>query len=137
MNEGEQAMIIFNAPLPQPDHARRVVEAALAIKARLKAYHASLPADHPHRLVTFGYGLFTGRAIVGHTGSAQRYAYTAIGNAVTVASHLAKIAEPAQIIVGEAAYEQVKDLVTARAIPPIHVKEEPAPIPAFLILGRA
>jgi class 3 adenylate cyclase len=126
-------MAIFNAPLPQPDHAWRAVEAALAIRERIGAYHQSLSPDHPHRLIDFGYGVFTGRAIVGHTGSGQRYAYTALGNAITLASHLAKSAQPSQIIIGQETYEKVRELVTTRTLPPVLIKGEPSPVPVFLV----
>lgn len=136
-NEGDQAMVIFNAPLPQPDHAWRAVEAVLAIRERIDAYHQSLPPDHPHRLINFGFGVFTGRAIVGHTGSGQRYAYTALGNAITLASQLAKSAQPSQIIIGQETYEKVRELATTKTLPPLLIKGEPSPVPVYLVDKRA
>jgi len=134
--EGDQAMAIFNAPLPQPDHAWRAVEATLAIKDRVNAYHQSLPPEHPHRLVNFGYATVTGRAIVGHTGSAQRYAYTALGQAITAASHLAKAAGPSQIVVNQETYESITDLVAMQPLPPVFIRGEPSPIPAYSVEKR-
>lgn len=134
--EADQTVAIFNAPLPQPDHGRRVLEAALAVRDRIAAYHHALPPDHPHRLLDFGYGVFTGRAIVGNMGSAQRYAYTAMGHAVAVASRLAKSADPSQIVVGGMISESVEESVFVHPLPHVPVKGEPAPVPAFSVVKR-
>lgn len=135
-HEGDQAMAIFNAPLPQLDHASRAVEASMAIKDRIAHYHQSLPPDHDHRLIDFGYAVVTGRAIVGHMGSAQRYTYTALGQSVTAASYLAKSAEPSQIVVNQENHESVTDLVSTQPLSPVMVKGELNPIPAYSVEKR-
>jgi adenylate cyclase len=135
-HEGDQAMAIFNAPLPQPDHAWRAVEASMAIKTRVDEYHQSLPHDHPHRLVNLGYAAVTGRAIVGHTGSAHRYEYTALGHTVMIAAHLARTAVPAQLVVDQETYQSVSEFVSMQPLSPIFVKGEPNPISAYSVEKR-
>ncbi len=129
-------MAIFNTPLPQPDHAERAVETALALKAHIDEYHQSLPEDHPHRFVSFGFGTYTGQAIVGYTGTEKRYTYTAMGKAINVAAHLAKSAQVSQVVIGEATYEKVKEFVTTNPLPPVMVKDEPDPIPAYSVVRQ-
>jgi adenylate cyclase len=129
--EGEQLMALFNAPLPQSDHPWRAVEAAMAMKARIETYHQSLPADHPHRFISAGYGIYTGRAIVGNTGGDGRYAYTAIGDTVDLAVHLAGSAKVTQILLGEATYERVETLLVVETLPTTLVRGNTTPITVF------
>lgn len=82
--EGDAALCIFGAPADQPDHAARALRAA----SRLPAEVAALP-DAPE----VGIGVATGRAVAGHVGTAERYEYTVIGDAVNVASRLTELAK--------------------------------------------
>ncbi|MEZ5141436.1 MAG: adenylate/guanylate cyclase domain-containing protein [Acidimicrobiales bacterium] len=82
--EGDAALCIFGAPADQPDHAMRALRAA----SRLPAEVAALP-DAPD----VGIGVATGRAVAGHVGTAERYEYTVIGDAVNVASRLTELAK--------------------------------------------
>lgn len=134
--EGDQLMAIFNAPLPQTDHAWRAVETALMLKEQMANHQMSLPADHPYRLLTFGFCAFTGRAIVGHMGASQRYAYSAMGSAIVTASYLAKSAKSSQVIIGDATYEGVRDSVIVKPMPPIQIKGDPNPVLAYSAAKR-
>jgi adenylate cyclase len=134
-HEGDRATAIFNAPLAQPDHAWRAVQTALMIRERVEAYHESLPSDHPQRLVNFGYGVHTGRALVGHTGSASRHAYTALGDTVDIVSQLTEVAGPGEILIGDATYEKVVDLVEAAPHPPVSVPGRSTSVQAFSVAG--
>jgi adenylate cyclase len=82
--EGDAALCIFGAPADQPDHAARALRAA----ARLPAEVAALP-EAPG----VGIGVATGRTVAGHVGTAERYEYTVIGDAVNVASRLTDMAK--------------------------------------------
>jgi adenylate cyclase len=61
--EGDAALCIFGAPMPQPDHARRALRAAHRLSAdleRLARSHAGLDA---------GIGVATGNVVAGNIGS--------------------------------------------------------------------
>lgn len=136
-HEGEQVMAMYNAPLPQADHAWRSVETAVTIRDRLSGHLASLPADHPLQAVKFGYGVFSGRAIVGNAGTALRTTYTAVGETVNLASQLAGQATPGQIWLGEPTYEKVAEWVVGEPLPPILVKDRSTALPLFAVAGPA
>jgi adenylate cyclase len=87
--EGDAALCIFGAPLPQPDHARRALRAARRLSANLE----QLRRRHPG--LDVGIGVATGRVVAGNVGSAQRYEYTVIGDAVNVAARLCDLAKTA------------------------------------------
>ena len=109
--KSDQFLILFNTPLPQPNHAPRAINTVLSLRQRIYRYQQELPTDHPERQVDLGYGLHSGQAIVGFTGSAPRYVYTALGEAINVAAELAVAAAAGQIFLSDVIYDKVKDLL--------------------------
>jgi adenylate cyclase len=81
---GDGIFAIWNAPFIQPDQQERAVRAALMLRERLVRFDA---AQHSLPLRTRA-GLHTGSAFVGNVGSTTRFDYTAIGEAVNLASRL-------------------------------------------------
>lgn len=87
---GDAVHVMFNAPLEQPDHAARAVRCALAIDAFACRFAAEAEAAEPSG-VPFGrtrIGINTGRAVIGNFGGAQRFDYTAHGDAINTAARL-------------------------------------------------
>lgn len=87
---GDGIMVLFGAPVAQPDHALRAVRCALELDRFAEAFRqgATDPDGQP---VIFGLtriGVHTGEATVGNFGSAARLEYTAVGDAVNAASRL-------------------------------------------------
>ena len=133
-HESNRVMAVFNAPLAQPDHPWRAVQAGLAIRERIDAYHASLPPDHPHQGIDLGCGVHTGRAIVGYAGSPGQSSYTALGDAIDIAARLTGLAEPGQLLVGGPTYERVANEVIAEPLAPVLVTGQSAPVPVFAVV---
>jgi adenylate cyclase len=86
---GDCVMAFWNAPLDQPEHARMAVEAGQAMIAAMPGINAAiarrLPAD---ARIAIGVGINSGVCVVGNMGSAQRFDYSVLGDAVNVASRL-------------------------------------------------
>lgn len=142
---GDSVMAFWNAPLPVADHAAAACRAALAMRAALAAMTAAgdfraLGLDG----VAIGVGLNTGLACVGNMGSARRFNYSVIGDAVNVAARIEGASKEAgaDILVSEAtaaaapnfAYLPVGDMALkgkSRALPlyaligPAEVKGDP------------
>ena len=116
---GDAVMGIFNAPLPQNDHAFLAAQAALAMRADVTRLHDRLP--EPLRL-HFGIGIHTGEAVIGNVGTEQQMNFTAIGDAVNLAKRLQENAKGGQIILSGQAYARVRQQVVAHALPSIKVK---------------
>jgi PAS domain S-box-containing protein len=130
---GDALMAIFNAPLPQPDHAARAVRAAWAMRAALQRHHAALPADAES--VHYGIGVHTGLAVVGNIGSRERLQnYTAIGDAVNIAQRLQSGAAD-QIILSAATYAAVAPHIVAHALDPLVVKGKTLPLQVYQLDG--
>ncbi|WP_448952275.1 CHASE2 domain-containing protein [Labrys neptuniae] len=77
---GDGMMAFWNAPLDMPNHAALACRAALDIAAMARDFR-----DPP---IQIGIGLHTGEACVGNLGSEQRLEYSALGDAVNLASRL-------------------------------------------------
>lgn len=103
---GDSIMAFWNAPLGAPEHAAAACTAALAMVARLEALNRegalSTAAGRELRL-HMGVGLNTGVCCVGNLGSAQRFSYSALGDAVNLASRIEGLTKHygVAILVGE------------------------------------
>src|SRR5947209_3997648 len=83
---GDALMAIFNAPLPQDDHALRAVRAAWKMRVAVQKYQQNQPQEIP---IAFGFGVNTDLAVVGNLGSQIRLQnYAAFADAVNVADRL-------------------------------------------------
>jgi adenylate cyclase len=86
---GDGIMAVFGAPLPQPDHADRALDAALEmIGPRLDAFNEWSGAEGIEEEFAMGVGLNTGAVVAGNIGSDRRMDYTTIGDAVNTASRI-------------------------------------------------
>lgn len=84
---GDAVVGFFNAPLDQPDHARRGVTLALAIDDYAEAFRLRQNAAGIAMGVT-RVGVHTGMATVGNFGGSQFFNYTGHGDTVNSASRL-------------------------------------------------
>ncbi len=85
--EGDALIAFWNAPVEEPDHARRGLEAALRCQQRLDELREELQ-KRSGRPMYQRIGLNTGYAVVGNMGSAKHFNYTMLGDAVNLASRL-------------------------------------------------
>jgi len=88
---GDSVMAFWNAPLRQPDHERRACVAALKMRAAMLEMTANRSFGLPEAIageakIAIGVGINTGLACVGNVGSAERFNYSAIGDAVNIAA---------------------------------------------------
>lgn len=129
---GDAVMAVFNAPLPQPDHALRAVRAALAMKSDVQAFHEAVD---PRWRLQFGIGIHTGVAVVGMVGTRQRLDYSAIGDDVNVAKRIQEIAAPGQVLISDAVQRLVQDDVQAQSLGPQKVKGREQAVHVYEVLG--
>jgi class 3 adenylate cyclase/CHASE3 domain sensor protein len=97
---GDGVLAFFGDPIPFEDHAERAVACALEMRRRLRSVRTRFVLQRDEEL-NVGIGISTGYVTVGNIGSATRTEYTVIGNHVRLASHLAQIAGPDQILISD------------------------------------
>ncbi len=116
---GDTIMAVWNAPLNQPDHARRAVSAAIEMQQAVEKMRSSR-ADVV--AVEFGIGVNSGEMVLGNVGSERRMEYTVIGDAVNLASRLCDLARGGEILLGPRTYELLRGEVAAEARPTIMIR---------------
>ena len=102
---GDGVMVIYGAPIRYSDHPREALLSAFDIIEAVRQYDIHVKI-----------GINTGNVILGNIGTEKRIQYTAIGDTVNMAEYLESIAGPDEIIIGEATYNRVKDMVNAEKI---------------------
>ncbi len=86
---GDALMAFWGAPLQQGDHAQRALQAGIGMLRSVAAINAEQPLRFPELPpLEIRIGIASGEAVVGELGTPQRRSYTAIGDAVNLASRL-------------------------------------------------
>ncbi len=129
---GDAVMAIFNAPLPQNDHALRAARAALAMRAAVAHLHERLPQE---LRLDYGIGIHTGDAVVGNVGMELQMNFTAIGDAVNLAKRLQENAAGGQILLSASAYQPIRSQVNVKPMPALKVKGRNALAEAWELEG--
>jgi adenylate cyclase len=127
---GDALLALFNAPARQSDHALRAVRAALAMQ-RAVAGIADRRPDWPR----FRVGANTGPALVGNIGSQTLRGFNAMGDAVNVAARLQGLAEPGQVVIGEATLRAVGVAVEVEPLGDLTVKGRKGTVRAYAVRG--
>jgi class 3 adenylate cyclase len=129
---GDGVMALWNAPVPQADHALRAVRAAMSMDRAVKAHRSLL--DYTYRLY-FGVGVATGEVALGGIGAHQPPSYTAVGDTVDLARRLGSLAKPGQVLLSPAAFRAIADRVIARELPSSQLERAPSPATAYELLS--
>jgi len=132
---GDAIMAFWGAPMDDPQHARNGVAAALEMQTECQALNQRFAARGWPTL-KIGVGLNSGVVRVGDMGSQVRRAYTAMGDAVNVASRLEGRTKyyGVGILVGEGTRNMVKD-VAFREVDRIRVKGRDEALTIYEPLG--
>lgn len=132
---GDAIMAFWGAPVEDPQHARNGVLAGLQMQKECEVLNANFAARGWPAL-GIGVGLNSGHVRVGDMGSQVRRAYTAMGDAVNLASRLEGRTRyyGVGVLVGEPTRNAVDD-VLFREVDRIRVKGRVAPVTIFEPIG--
>lgn len=135
---GDAVMAFWGAPFEEPGHAAKACKAALKMMDRVRELQKKWEAEgKPH--LDIGIGLNTGMASVGNMGSALRYGYTALGDAVNLSSRLEGLNKDygTHIIANESTYRSAKESgFLFRELDLIRVKGKLQPVTIWELIGR-
>jgi len=131
---GDEIIGLFGAPIAIDDAPYKAVACALAMLQALEEFNRTRAAEN-QAAIRIGVGINTGNVITGSIGSTRALQYTAIGDAMNVASRLVNVASSGEIIVSEDTYRHVVGRVEATALPPVRVKGKAEELKVFRITG--
>ena len=131
---GDEIIGLFGAPIAIEDAPFKAVACALAMLQALEEFNRTRAAEN-QTAIRIGVGINTGNVITGAIGSTRALQYTAIGDAMNVASRLVNVAGSGEIIVSENTYRQVAGRIEATQLPPVKVKGKAEELKVFRITG--
>ncbi len=134
---GDCVMAFWGAPVPEPEHARLSVLAALAMRQAV----ARINIDHRQRGVPeigMGVGLNTGVMCVGDMGSDLRRSYTVIGDAVNLGSRLEGLGKHygVDIVVSDSTRAQAGEGFLWQELDTVKVKGKDAAVTIYTVLDE-
>jgi adenylate cyclase len=135
---GDAVMAFWGAPYEDPGHAARACTAALSMMRRVHELQKKWESEGKPKL-DIGIGLNSGVASVGNMGSALRYGYTALGDAVNLSSRLEGLNKDygTHILANESTYAAARDAgFLFRELDSIRVKGKLQPVTIYELVGR-
>jgi adenylate cyclase len=128
---GDGLMAYFGAPVAQPDHARRAVQCAIAMRGALAALNDERAAGDASPL-RMGIGIHTGAVVLGDIGAPRRRDYTVVGDAVNVAARLQELTktEGVDLLVSESTRSKLDDATPLSPPRALHIRGRTAPLMA-------
>jgi len=132
---GDAVMAVFGAPIaPHPDHTLRALRTALEMQTRVGEWNDTRRAEG-REAVPAGVGVTVGEVVAGTVGTEDRMEYTVIGDSVNLAARLESMAKGGQVLISEAAYAIVGDLVLATSLGRIKVKGKEEEVEVYEVHG--
>jgi adenylate cyclase len=121
--------VLFNDPMPCPDHPERAVRMAIEMQQRVSELVERWHRSGHH--LGFGIGIAQGEATLGRIGFDRRLDYAAIGRIPNLASRLCSEAKAGQVLVSERAFLSVESKVDACHLGCITLKGLSEPVPVY------
>ena len=84
---GDGILAVFGAPIADPEHARKALQAAVQMQQSLQELNQRWQRSGDDA-VRMGIGLHSGNVVAGNIGSPERMEYTVIGDAVNLAARI-------------------------------------------------
>jgi class 3 adenylate cyclase/PAS domain-containing protein len=130
---GDGVMILFNDPVPVPDHELQAIRMAVEMRQSVGALVRSWK-KRGHAL-GFGVGIAGGYATIGTIGFEGRLDYGAIGAVTNLAARLCGEAQHNQILISPRIFSKVEEHVEVEAIGELALKGFQRPVLAHNVIG--
>lgn len=134
--QGDAQMVVFGAPVEEPEHAYMAVKSALEMREEIEKIKKEWKSE---TLLDFnvGIGISTGKVAVGLVGAEEHKQYVAIGDSTNVASRLQGLSKElgCNVLVTESTYQKVKDRAHAKTFENISLKGKSVPMTVYGIIN--
>lgn len=134
--QGDAIMAVFGAPSSHKDDPWRAAASAVQMQTRLAQLNVEWEKAGRAALRS-GIGIHTGLVMVGELGHASRLEYSAMGDTVNLAARLEQLTRDynCPIIVSEATYQEVGDLLEVQSLGEVTVKGRSHPTRVYSLLN--
>lgn len=134
---GDAIMVIFGAPLEDPDHPQKAVKCAVEIHKKIQDLRVKWVLEEDRPDINIGIGVSSGDAFVGNVGSEERFEYSAIGNTVNIANRLETFNKLYKtcILISESTYNRTEDIIIAEEVDSVHVTQNSDAIKIYELKG--
>lgn len=131
---GDSILAYWGVVDEDPDGPLRATRAALSMQAEVFRLNPELQAlGRPP--IQVAVGLNTGDVIAGDVGSAERYEFTVLGDAINMARRFEALAGPWEVVAGAATVAALEGRLLHRHLPPTRVKGKDEPVVVSLVHG--
>ena len=131
---GDGVLAFFGAPVAHEDDPLRAVRCGLDMARAVDELSAELNAKEPIDLKV-RVGINTGPVVVGVVGTQAASEYTAMGDAVNVASRMQALARPGTVLVSGATHRFVAALVESVDVGALDLKGKTNAVQAYEVTG--
>ncbi|MCA9977193.1 MAG: AAA family ATPase, partial [Anaerolineales bacterium] len=125
---GDAVMALFGVPNAHEDDPEHAIRAALAMQSALADFRAEMNVPLAMRI-----GINTGPVFLDKVGTTAEY--TAMGDAVNVASRMEHAAPVGGILICHDTYRHVRGVFDVQVLEPIHVKGKSELLQVYLVQG--
>jgi adenylate cyclase len=131
---GDEIIGLFGAPIAIDDAPFKAVSCGIAMLQALEEFNRTRASEN-QAAIRIGIGINTGNVITGSIGSTRALQYTAIGDAMNVASRLVNVAGSGEIIISEHTFKHVAGRIDATQLPPVKVKGKAEELKVYRVTG--
>lgn len=132
---GDAILAFFGAPIAHEDDPQRAVLAGLDIIAAVKPFRERAAREWGLD-INVRVGINTGLVMVGQVGSDLRMEYTAMGDAINVASRMEQTAEPGTVQISQETFSYIAPYFEVADLSVVTVKGKSTPIHTYRPLRR-
>ena len=129
---GDSLMAFWGVPRAGAHDESDAVLTAIRMQQKLWPFNLQLCTEG-RQPVHMGIGLNSGEFIAGNIGSEDKIEFTLIGDTVNLTARIEHLAGRYQVLVSEATWLPMKDLVCAVRLPPVLVKGKSQPVILYSI----
>lgn len=132
---GDAVLAFFGAPVAHEDDPERAILAGLAIFENIQTFREKLRRDQGMDF-DVRVGINTGLVVTGKIGSKLHEGYTALGDAVNLATRIEATAQPGTVQVSEHTHKMAAQLFEFEEAGGIDIEGKKARLRTYRVLGR-
>ncbi len=130
---GDGLLAFFGAPIGREDDPVRAVRGGLGIIQAARAYARDVEKRWGISGFDVRVGINTGLVALGEVGGAAGSEWTAMGDAINLASRLQNAAPPGGVLISYDTYRHVRGLFETRRLEPLQVKGKSETVQVYLV----